>query len=327
MAEQSEVSGGVFRLSTDAFEERDRTEIWRETVGRAVMSLEIDPLKDVDFHADVSLRVLPGLVMSEGTHAGMKYDRPPSMIDSDDLVFSIVKEGGHVVSQFGREFAVSAGEAVLTTSADPGFSLNHAAERLVLFRIPQDRIKPFVGDLGAALVRRIDRKLPALQMLIGYSAVLASLPAEAPADLQHLMATHVCDLVALTLGATRDAAETALGRGVRAARLAAIKRHIAEGIGRRDLTADAVAAHQRISVSYLRKLFDSEGTTFTDFLLDQRLARAHRLLTDPRFATQKISAIAYDVGFGDLSYFNRVFRRQYGCAPSEARAAALERLK
>jgi AraC-like DNA-binding protein len=57
-------------------------------------------------------------------------------------------------------------------------------------------------------------------------------------------------------------------------------------------------------------------------LLAQRLVRAHRLLTDPRYASQKVSTIALDVGFGDLSYFNRAFRRRYDMAPSELRAAA-----
>jgi AraC-like DNA-binding protein len=52
------------------------------------------------------------------------------------------------------------------------------------------------------------------------------------------------------------------------------------------------------------------------------LSRVHRLLTDPSHADRKISAIAFNVGFGDLSYFNRAFRRRYGVAPSELRAAA-----
>jgi AraC-like DNA-binding protein len=30
--------------------------------------------------------------------------------------------------------------------------------------------------------------------------------------------------------------------------------------------------------------------------------------------------VAFDAGFGDLSYFNRVFRRCYGSTPSEVRA-------
>ena len=37
----------------------------------------------------------------------------------------------------------------------------------------------------------------------------------------------------------------------------------------------------------------------------------------------KISAVAFDAGFGDLSYFNRTFRRRYDAAPSDVRARAL----
>jgi AraC-like DNA-binding protein len=38
-------------------------------------------------------------------------------------------------------------------------------------------------------------------------------------------------------------------------------------------------------------------------------------------AALTISSIAFESGFGDLSYFNRAFRRQYGAAPSEIRSA------
>jgi AraC-like DNA-binding protein len=56
-------------------------------------------------------------------------------------------------------------------------------------------------------------------------------------------------------------------------------------------------------------------------VLSQRLARAYRRLSDPRRANEKISTIAYDAGFADLSYFNRAFRRCYGVSPSDIRAA------
>jgi AraC-like DNA-binding protein len=41
---------------------------------------------------------------------------------------------------------------------------------------------------------------------------------------------------------------------------------------------------------------------------------------DPRHAGSTISAIALAAGFGDLSHFNRNFRRRYGASPSELRA-------
>jgi AraC-like DNA-binding protein len=48
------------------------------------------------------------------------------------------------------------------------------------------------------------------------------------------------------------------------------------------------------------------------------------MLSDPRRASEKMATVAYDAGFGDLSYFNRVFRRHYGATPSDVRAQARE---
>ena len=46
------------------------------------------------------------------------------------------------------------------------------------------------------------------------------------------------------------------------------------------------------------------------------------MLTDLRLAQRSISSVAFEVGFGDLSYFNRAFRRCYGATPSEVRRSA-----
>ena len=60
----------------------------------------------------------------------------------------------------------------------------------------------------------------------------------------------------------------------------------------------------------MRKHFERMG---------RRLERAYRMLCDPRLGGSSISSIAYDVGFGDLSYFNRVFRRHYHQTPSDVK--------
>ena len=73
----------------------------------------------------------------------------------------------------------------------------------------------------------------------------------------------------------------------------------------------------------MQALFEDESATFSQFLLGERLARVHRMLGDPLHLARPISAIAYDAGFGDLSHFNRAFRRRYGATPSEIRAATI----
>jgi AraC-like DNA-binding protein len=108
---------------------------------------------------------------------------------------------------------------------------------------------------------------------------------------------------------------------LRAARLAVIKAEVMANLRHRDLSADVIGKSQGLTAGYIRKLFATEGTSFMDFVLEQRLTRAHRMLTDPRFVGRAISAIALDAGFSDLSYFNRTFRRRFGETPSDVRGA------
>jgi len=141
-------------------------------------------------------------------------------------------------------------------------------------------------------------------------------------ELRRTVVTHVHDLVAVALGATRDATDIARIRGLRAARLRAAKVYIIENSHRRDLSIGTVAAHLGLTPRYLQRLFEEDGRTYSAFLLHQRLARAYRLLTQPRFPQNAVSTVAYDVGFGDLSYFIRCFKRHYGATPGDLRQEA-----
>jgi AraC-like DNA-binding protein len=38
-----------------------------------------------------------------------------------------------------------------------------------------------------------------------------------------------------------------------------------------------------------------------------------------------VSDVAFESGFGSIPYFNRAFRRWFGCSPSQYRIRALER--
>jgi AraC-like DNA-binding protein len=47
------------------------------------------------------------------------------------------------------------------------------------------------------------------------------------------------------------------------------------------------------------------------------------MLTDRRYLYLAIINIALAVGFGDISHFNRVFRRRFGETPSGVRATEI----
>jgi AraC-like DNA-binding protein len=187
-------------------------------------------------------------------------------------------------------------------------------------------LRPLLRDFDAFIARPIPRQIEGLRLLSKYVEGLAEEPAlNAAADFARLVVSHIYDLAALTMGATREAAEIAKGRGLRAARLRAIKSDIAEKLASPNLSVETVAMRQQVSPRYVQMLFEQEGTTFSQYVISQRLVCAHRMLTDPRFADRSITSVAFDAGFGDLSYFNRAFRRSYGGTPSEIRADAIRR--
>jgi transcriptional regulator GlxA family with amidase domain len=134
-----------------------------------------------------------------------------------------------------------------------------------------------------------------------------------------MVVTHVYDLAALALGASQDAAEVAKERSLRAARLRAIKTDISIRLTEPNLSLDGIALRHRVSPRYVQKLFEMEGTSFSDHVRTERLARTYRMLQDPRLSHMSISTIAYECGFGDITAFNRAFRKQYDASPSDVR--------
>ena len=311
----------VVRFSSADYAPCERLDACREIYGRTLSRRDIEPLSAEQFHTEATMRRMPGLGIVTARRSAAIYRLRREFIDSDDVVVTVGLTSHFEAHQFGRTFSMSRGEASVLTASEPAFLNVPTYGAYINVRAPRRAISRLVDGLDAAYGRPIPAESPALRLLTGYIGVLDETEACATPDLRRQAVAHVHDLMALAIGATRDAAEIATNRGARAARLRAIKEDIANRLDRPDLSVAALAARHRIKPRWVQRLFESEGTTFTDYVLAQRLRRAHRLLTDPRCAGQKISAIAFDVGFGDLSYFNRAFRRRYGMAPSELRAA------
>ena len=215
------------------------------------------------------------------------------------------------------------GDAVLVSNSDMLSTRMVRRSHHVSLSLPRKVMRSFVADDPDALLRSVPKDSEPLRLLKNYVGVLEEDLGLATPELCHLFVSHVYDLAALALGASGDVAAVAESHGVRAARLRAIKTDVLQALGDHDLTVAGIAARHHVTPRYVQMLFESEGTTFSRFLLLQRLGVAHRTLCDPRLAEKTVTAIAFEAGFGDLSHFNRDFRRRYGGSPSDVRTAAL----
>ena len=216
----------VFHFSTDAFPERERLAAWREIFGRTVVNLDIEPLSPDGFHAHATVCQLPGLGVLYAASEAVQLTHSRDLILNDDLSFMAAPTCSYEAFQHGRTPVLGPGDGVLMNNAEVGSMRLASASRFTTFRVPVAAIAALIPDIGAAIARPIPAADAALRLLVGYLASALDTEALMTPELQQLAVTHVYDLLALALGATRDAAAIAVGRGVRAARLRAAKAFI-----------------------------------------------------------------------------------------------------
>jgi AraC-like DNA-binding protein len=320
--EMNNPTSEVMHFSTDALPERDRVAVWRDVFGRHIVKAQFEEIPNVPFSHTATLRSLPGLSLILSTTEGFRAGRTRQTIadGDDDIILTVNVEGKAFASQLGREVSIAPYEGLFHSAADMCAIAYPGRARYVAFRIPRKTITPMASDLSAILSRRMPQT-EALRLLANYATALDDRALTSPL-LRQAFATHIVDLVALAIGANSEAAEVARGRGLQAARLKAIKDEILARITDERLSVTDIAGRHKVSPRYVQLLFEGGGETFSEYVIEQRLLSTYRMLVTTGFSDWTISAIAFEAGFSNLSYFNRTFRRRYGATPSDVREAA-----
>jgi AraC-like DNA-binding protein len=300
------------RIATGGLPPARRLPALRDLFDRSI-GMEI--AAESDQPVDLQINAIPGLrraLMLRPFTA--RAARPsPRLSDGDDTVCLMIKSGGHMALLQGRHEAVpDVGDGMLLVYRQPS-QLSFQEATYLSVRVPLEALAMLV-DVEAAAGRRIRGETAALALLRHY---VESLPEQLtdPA-LGGLVATHVYDLMAMAIGATGEGREIARGRGVRAARLEAIKADLTRDAS---LCIDEIARRQGVTPRYVQILFEEQGTTFGEFVTERRLDVARSMLRSPRYGGWSIAGIAFEAGFRDVSHFNRRFRRRFGVTPSDFR--------
>jgi AraC-like DNA-binding protein len=311
----------VVRFSSCALPEDGRGKALEELHERGLLPTKFMRYGNAAPRVDLVNRTMPGLRILTASYTSVL--REGVRQEGDLLYLCMTLSGTTVGSRRGHEMVLSDGDAVLMTNEEATWTMSSPSSvKIAGIRVPRSVIAPLVPKLENVTMRRITKDTSGLKLLRKYLDVVADDEALAASASQRLIVGHFYDLVALALGASSDAKALAADRTVGAVRLAAIRADILANLDDGKLNATAVATRHRLTVRYMHKLFESDGITYSEFVLRERLARAYCLLTNPLHSGRAISTIAFELGFNDLSYFNRTFRRRYSSTPSEIRDGA-----
>ena len=98
----------------------------------------------------------------------------------------------------------------------------------------------------------------------------------------------------------------------------AILRFMATEYANPDLDLETMVARIGIGRNKINEILKAElGYTFSTYLNKLRLTEAARLLGVKEASS--VAEIAYSVGYGNVSYFNKLFKEEYGCTPKTFR--------
>src|SRR5262245_9202816 len=305
------------QFSTRGLPERDRLPMWREEFGRRMLRLDIEPLSDLPFHAEATLRALPELRTVNCRGSAVRFQRTSAMSGSGDdsigLVVNMGKRG--TASQCGRDIVLVNGDATPFLTYRPSI-LSGMGHLGIL--IPRVALTSRLKDIDDVAMRLIPRRTESLWLLRSYLKLIGRNLILTTPETRSVVVAHVHDLVALAISRRAQIGECDLG-AVAAARLNAALEEIAKRFDEPGLGVAVVAQSQGISPRYLQRLIETTGTSFTARVTELRLQRAFMLLTEARDGKSRISDIALQVGFSDISHFNRLFRSRFGDTPSAVR--------
>lgn len=312
------------RISTEQIPEAQRLAYVHDFVARHWAGMRFQPLDRDDLRIDIAILGLPKATgVARARYPAMIGSRPRDLLGDgrNNYTLAIVSDDHEVCVAGGRAFTVRAGDLMLVNEGT-SFEVRHARPATVdLVSLGHAELTARLPRLDLAPCYHVPRSAPGAALFAGYADLLRQAPPQGE-KAAHTAAEHLHDLIALALDGFVRGPHARDEQGIGAARLELIKQDVRERLRDPALNIADVARRQGVTPRYIQQLFERQGSTFTEFLRESRLALAYQQLDAGRLQPG-IAEIAYDCGFTDLSSFNRHFRRRYGLTPSDVRARAL----
>jgi len=309
-------------LSTAEVPNSARVRRWNEFGSETLASINVDPGDRDHFNASLSRVKVGNLGLGWMTTTAAKCSSANGRVGpwaapaADAFLVNIHESGRCFGRHLDREIVTRPGDVVLLDATRPWMQEATEPMRMTILKLPAEKVLGLIGDPDAICGVRLgaeQRKVALASSLI--LSIKESIAEDPAREWDESYEDLLLDVLAILFGGRAEPADCSQrSANLRREACAFIERHLEDpGLG-----VTAIAAALSASTRSIQRLFMEIGLTPHRYILDRRLdLAAERLRRERHEGRASITEVAYAVGFNDLSYFTRTFRKKLGMSPRE----------
>jgi AraC-like DNA-binding protein len=301
--------------STDAVRAHERFSYWREAICQSIFNLDIDA-PAAPFSARLSARSAGAIRIATGESTRYELIRGAREAANDTAAHCSIYlqlRGQLDITQGGETCAFAANDIGICDLQRPLRWAHADGGRRITIIVPRDMLQRRAPWLRKSPIRRLAAAAPYVDLARRHMLELAGSSAMSESTIA-LMIENLCNLLALASATDLPQAKLQPELQIEAM-LAFCRQHLHEI----ELKPQRVADRLGVSLRTLHSRFKAVGSTFGQWVLEERLKACSVSLRDDSQRGVKISEIAFRWGFNDLSHFNKSFRARFGQTPAEWR--------
>lgn len=301
-------------LSTSSVPAHESLAFWHDAVLATLVGLDISTEAGT---VDATMRTdhLGELQISTVDSDPGEIHRSPRFVargDGKQVLVALQCSGTCQVEQDGQYTELRPGDIAFFESLRPYRMRFPQRFRQKVFAVPRGLLGQPEEALGRITARTI-RPVGGLAALLSpFMSRLADTSESYSGPVAERLADSAVGLLAAA-AAQQLGEEPAELPGADRVLLLRIQRFIRWHLAEPDLTPAVIGRAHGISVRYLHRLFEQEGTTVGRWIRELRLQECRRELT----GTASVGSVARRWGFSGTAHFGRAFRREYGISPTD----------